>query len=255
MSKPRLLLLLSTSENKRLLIDRLSADFEIVVWDASSSPLSLPDKALLEADLIICNLVELGRWHVQIGHWRREAEPLLLPVLALMPKNTVGTLPADVRYQIDELVTVPIDPDELDVRISLLLRSRRLATELAQQNQKLKELNALKTRFASMVSHEFRSPLSVISGVIQLLQAREQQYSTEKKQDMLQRARRMVTKLTDLIDNLLLLSCNTSSQVKFNPQPVNLQQHCKNLLVAFSSVPLKIAPSTFILKVNSLQLV
>lgn len=228
MSKPRLLLLLNTSENKRLLVDRFLADFEIVGLDGS-----LRDGALPDVDLIVCSLAELGRWHVQIGQWRREAEPLLLPVLALMPKNTVGTLPADVRYQIDELVTVPIDPDELDVRISLLLRSRRLSTELAQQNQKLEELNALKTRFVSLVSHEFRSPLSVISGVIQLLQAKEKQYSTEQKQDMLQRAKRMITKLTDLIDDLLLLSRNTSSQVKFNPHPIDLQQHCKNLVSSF----------------------
>ena len=228
MSKPRLLLLVNSSENKRLLIDRISANFEILSIDDSWRDQALPD-----VDLIVCCLIELGRWRMQISRWRQAAEPLLLPVLALMPKNTVGTLPADVRYQIDELVTVPIDPDELDMRLSLLLRSRRLSTELAQRNQTLEELDTLKTRFVSMVSHEFRSPLSVISGITQLLQAREQQYSAEKKQDMLQRMQKVVAKLTELLDDLLLLSRNTSSQVKFNPQPINLQQYCKTLIDNF----------------------
>ncbi|MEM8505138.1 MAG: HAMP domain-containing sensor histidine kinase [Cyanobacteria bacterium P01_D01_bin.1] len=228
MSKPRLLLLLSNNENKRLLVDRLAADFEIVLIGKSLEDNDVPD-----IDLIICNLIELGRWCEQVSHWRRTAEPVLLPVLAFMPRNTVGALPNDVRYQIDELVTVPIDPDELDVRISLLLRSRRLSAELARQNQKLEELNAFKTRFVSIVSHEFRNPLSVISSITQLLQVKEKQYSAEKRQDLLQRMSRVVTKLTALIDDLLLLSRNTSSQTKFNPQTVNLQQHCQTLIDNF----------------------
>lgn len=240
MSKPRLLLLLNPSENRRLLIERLSPDFDIVLPDGL--PDELPDKlsdeqpasdslfSTAKFDFIICNLVELGRRRVQIGRWRQEAEPVFMPVLALMPKNTMGTLPADVRYQIDELVTVPIDPDELDVRIALLLRSRRLSTQLAEQNQKLEELNTLKTRFVSMVSHEFRSPLSVISGITQLLQKREQSLSPEKKQDMFQRMQKVITKLTNLLDDLLVLSRNTSSQVSCNPQPVDIHRYCKNLI-------------------------
>jgi len=128
---------------------------------------------------------------------------------------------------------VPIDPDELDVRISLLMRSRHLTTQLAQQNKMLEELNTLKTRFVSMVSHEFRAPLSVISGIIQLLQKQESQYSSEKKQDLFQRMQSVVTKLTTLLDDLLILSRNTSSKVIFKPKPVDIQSHCNNLINNF----------------------
>jgi len=235
MSKPRILLLLNPSENKRLLIEKLSSDFEIVLWDERPSDegdLGGPYSSS-EFDLIICNIVELGRWRMQISQWRQETEPVLLPVLVLMPRNTVGTLPADVRYQIDELVTVPIDPDELSVRLSLLLRSRSLSTKLAQKNQELEELITLKTRFVSVVSHEFRSPLSVISGITQLLQKQESRYSAEKKQDMFQRMQNVVTKLTNLLDDLLTLSRNTASNVPFNPQPVDIQKYCKKLTENF----------------------
>jgi signal transduction histidine kinase len=231
MSKSRILLLLNSGENKRLLIEQLSSHYEIVLLDEQP----LPDSTIATPafDLIICDLVELGRRHMQIAQWRQEAEPLFLPVLVFMSKKTVGTLPVDVRYQIDELVTVPLDPDELFIRIRLLLRSRHLSAELAQRNQTLEELNTLKTRFVSMVSHEFRSPLSIISGITQLLQKSESQYSHEKKQEMFQRMLNVITKLTNLLDDLLTLSRNTSSQVPFNPQPVNIQQHCENLVENF----------------------
>ncbi len=44
---------------------------------------------------------------------------------------------------------------------------------------------------------------------------------------------RVVAKLTALTDDLLLFSRNTSSQTKFNPQIVDLQQHCQALIDNF----------------------
>ncbi len=134
----RLLLLLSQRENRRILVERLSKSFESVLIE-EKSPQSAT-VAVEDFDLIICDIVELGRWRDLIRHWRQAAEPLLLPVLVLLPKHAIGTLPADVRYQIDELITTPVDPDELAIRIAILLRSRRLSTELAQQNHKAQRI-------------------------------------------------------------------------------------------------------------------
>jgi len=75
MSKPRLLLMLNPSENRRLLIERLSSDFEIVFLDEQAVLERSLDSTIatvkdIEVDLIICNLVELGRWRTQITRWR-----------------------------------------------------------------------------------------------------------------------------------------------------------------------------------------
>ncbi|MGF1523280.1 MAG: ATP-binding protein [Leptolyngbyaceae cyanobacterium] len=233
MKKSRLLLLLGNSENRRLLVDRLTPKFEIV--------LSLPEDAFSEAvtesapDLVIFDLVELGNWHVELSTWRQTAKPLFLPVLVLMPQNTIGTLPFDVRYQIDELVTIPIDPEELDVRIAILLRTRDLSREVALQNQRLEEMNTLKSRFVSVVSHEFRNPLSTISGMAQVLQARGQSLTPEKKQLLFERIQSAVSKLITLLDDLLVLNRNASSQVTFKPEIVDLEGRCQRLLVDFEA--------------------
>ena len=227
----RLLLLLSRKENQRILVERLSSAFEIVLpKDDTPQTTSL---TVEDFDLVICDLAKLGEWQVLVGQWRQMAEPLILPVLVLMPKNAIGTLPKAVRYQIDELVTLPIDPDELDIRIEILLRSRRLSIDLNQKNQSLQELDSLRTRFVSVVSHEFRSPLSVISGITQILQRQDQQFSEEKKQDLFQRILNVVTRLTALLDDLLLLMRNTSAQAAFKPKTVDLEQHCQRLINNF----------------------
>ncbi|MBE9059554.1 HAMP domain-containing sensor histidine kinase [cf. Phormidesmis sp. LEGE 11477] len=231
MGRDRLLLLLSRNENRRILIERLSSAFEIVLPKGDTPQTTTP--TLEDFDLIICDLVKLGEWKTPIREWREMAEPLILPVLTLMSRNIVGTLPADVRYQIDELVTIPIDPSELEIRIAILLRSRRLSAELSQKNQTLQELDALRTRFVSVVSHELRSPLSVITGVAQILQLKEKKYSAEKKKALLQRILKVIDRLTVLLDDLLLLTRNTSSQATLKPQAINLEQHCQRIIDNF----------------------
>lgn len=226
MSKSRLLLLLNNRENQRLLIDWLAPRFEIILPDDSPLPLLTEDTF----DLAILDLVELGTWRTQLSTWRQNAEPLFLPILALMPRNTIDTLPLDIRYQIDELVTVPVDPAELDVRISILLRTRELSKALTLQNQRLEEMNTLKSRFVSVVSHEFRNPLSVISGMTQLLERQGQKLATEKRQDMYTRIQSNVGKLTALLDNLLVLNRNASSQATFEPAFIDLRAQCQKIL-------------------------
>lgn len=84
-----------------------------------------------------------------------------------------------------------------------------------------------------MVSHEFRSPLSVITGVAQLLQLKGEKYSAKKKEALLQRILKVVDRLTILLDDLLLLARNTSLQATLEPQAVNLEQHCQRMIDNF----------------------
>lgn len=228
MDKSRLLLLLRGGENKRLLINKLSPKFDIVLPTEGSPPLTEITKDAF--DLAIFDLVSLGHWQLALNEWRQNAEPLILPMIALLPKHAINTLPLETRYQIDDVVTLPVDPVELDVRISVLLRSRRLSIKLQEKNQRLEELNTLKSRFVSVVSHEFRSPLSVVSGIAQLLERREQHLSSEKKQDLFKRLSRVVAKLTNLLDELLVLSRNESDQATFEPASVNITEHCQSLV-------------------------
>lgn len=227
MSKHRLLLLLNHSENKRLLIDWLTPKFEIIL--PSEADPSLTALTVDSFDLAIFDLVELGTWRRQLSIWRTNAEPLFLPTLALMPPKRVGSLPIDLLYQIDEVITIPVDPAELDVRIATLLRARLLSQNLATQNQRLEEMNTLKTRFVSIVSHEFRNPLSLISGMVQLLERQDHKLAAEKKKSMFQRIHKGIGKLTNLLDDLLVLNRNASSQVAFKPQFFDLGDHCQKI--------------------------
>uniref|UniRef100_A0ACD5GZA8 Histidine kinase dimerization/phospho-acceptor domain-containing protein n=1 Tax=Desertifilum tharense IPPAS B-1220 TaxID=1781255 RepID=A0ACD5GZA8_9CYAN len=57
---------------------------------------------------------------------------------------------------------------------------QRLEVELRTSLSKEKELNELKSRFVSMVSHDFRTPLTTIQSSAELLEHYDSQWSEEK---------------------------------------------------------------------------
>jgi signal transduction histidine kinase/DNA-binding response OmpR family regulator len=89
-------------------------------------------------------------------------------------------------------------------------------------NKKLKELDRAKSTFFANISHEFRTPLTLINGPI------EDQLSSEKispgQRKNLNTALRNTQRLKDLVDQLLALSKLESGNLKLNIQQGNMPQ-------------------------------
>ncbi|MFB2772788.1 ATP-binding protein [Pelatocladus sp. BLCC-F211] len=104
-----------------------------------------------------------------------------------------------------------------------------LERSLAQE----KELNELKLRLFSMISHEFRTPLSVILLSSQLLKEILQEFVDENKLKNLYRIQASAKLMNRLITDLLTLTRAEAGKLDFNPQLINLESFCLNLLEDF----------------------
>lgn len=93
-----------------------------------------------------------------------------------------------------------------------------------------RELNELKARFASMVSHEFRTPLSIILASTELLANYSEQMDKPQRQERLQKMLTQVTRLTQMTSELLLISKADSVGLEFQPQFVNIYDFCVELV-------------------------
>lgn len=107
---------------------------------------------------------------------------------------------------------------------------RQQAEVLQQKLAQEKELGELKLQFFSMVSHEFRTPLSSILGSAQILDETLQSIVEKQKLKSLYRIRSAAQLMTQLLSDILTLARAEAGKLEFNPKTVEMQTFCLNLL-------------------------
>jgi len=108
--------------------------------------------------------------------------------------------------------------------------------ELEASLEREKELSLLKTSFVSTASHQFRTPLSAIQSNAELLEmfARLSGKEEEKKyKKVTRRITGEIAKMTELMDEVLILGKVTSGNIDFKPLELNLMEFCSKLAKEF----------------------
>ena len=96
------------------------------------------------------------------------------------------------------------------------------------------ELSELKSRFLSMASHEFRTPLAIISSAASLLDRYQARLTEEKRQTYLNNIQNAVVHMTRLVDDVLMAEKGKAGRLQFNPRPLDLVPFCQDLLSVFA---------------------
>ncbi len=102
-------------------------------------------------------------------------------------------------------------------------RSARLAMEL-EQNQRLQELDAMKTDLVLSVSHELRTPLTSIISFAELLDSEPEARATEEGAQYLAIIRRNAERLLHMVGDLLFLGRMDSEISPLTIGPVDLPE-------------------------------
>lgn len=117
--------------------------------------------------------------------------------------------------------------NELELVVNQLLRTnKRLEKsqhELQLSLEKEKELNELKSRFVSMASHEFRTPLSTIMSSASLLSKYNDPSHIERKEKHVSRIKSAVDNLTGILNDFLSLSKLEEGKISVNVEEVNIE--------------------------------
>ncbi len=95
---------------------------------------------------------------------------------------------------------------------------------------KEKELGQLRSGFVSLVSHEFRTPLTTIQSSAQMLQRYEEKLSPEKKLKHHDKIQHAVLRMTQLLDDVLTIGKADAGKLKFEPEPIDLVALCQDIL-------------------------
>lgn len=111
------------------------------------------------------------------------------------------------------------------------ITSRKQAEqELRMALEKEKEVNELKSRFVSMVSHEFRTPLSTILSSSEAVKMYKDRMPEEKQLQHLDRIYSQVKRMVSLLDDILVLSRAEAKGMTFAPAMTPLQAFCQDVV-------------------------
>ncbi len=109
--------------------------------------------------------------------------------------------------------------------------ARKRSDEIRLALEREKELSALKTRFFSMASHEFRTPLSTALAAAQVLENSPNEWdNTEKRLRNLYRIQDSVKHMVQLLDDILTINRAETGNLAFHPKPLNLEQYCHHFI-------------------------
>lgn len=132
------------------------------------------------------------------------------------------------------------------VTTQLLRRSIRYTLERAQILQELKdskqatlqaldkerELNQLKSYFISMVSHEFRNPLSTLRVVSEMLLHFDANLTEEKKTTYFNQISATIRHMCQLLDEVIFLGKVDTGNLSIEPAQVVLKEFCEEMITA-----------------------
>jgi signal transduction histidine kinase len=100
------------------------------------------------------------------------------------------------------------------------------AAKLARE----KELGQLRSKFVSMVSHEFRTPLGIIQSSAEILEDYLDQLEPAERQDHLQSIRNNTRRMAGIMEEALLVGSFDAGKMEFKPAAFDKSQQYGNCI-------------------------
>ncbi len=148
---------------------------------------------------------------------------------------------AEKNLKIEELnesleKKVVLRTSQLQEAMELLEKSR---DDLTKALSKEKELGDLKSRFVSMASHEFRTPLSTILSSASLLAKYTESAEQEKRDKHIGRIKSSVNNLTDILNEFLSIGKIEDGKVVVKSEEINLEEFITGITAEIRNIAKK----------------
>jgi PAS domain S-box-containing protein len=112
---------------------------------------------------------------------------------------------------------------------------KRTEQVLRETLQKEQELSELKSRFISIASHEFRTPLAIILSAVESVKNYRHRMDDSQIEGRLDKVEYQVGHMTTLLDDVLTASQAQSRKVEFNPTYLDSDSICRSVIEDFQN--------------------
>jgi signal transduction histidine kinase len=180
-------------------------------------------------DLVLTDLKMPKVDGLQLVNEIARIKPETLTVLMTGHGSVDSALEAMKRGASDYL-TKPLNLEELIIRLHKVLEEKQrfvslkgYAAELEKANEELRKVDQIKSEFVSIASHELRTPLSAIKNSVQLILQGKTGEINEHQKKFLAMADRNITRLTNILNDLLNLSRIESGRIEMKFEELDVR--------------------------------
>ena len=141
---------------------------------------------------------------------------------------------SELNEALEKLETRNIELEELNIKVAQDAdRLLRLNEELFDSEQKLKESNATKDKFFSIIAHDLINPMQSLMLSSELLMRFCNTYDKEKIADKAMKINAAVNQLHNLLENLLTWARAQSGRIDFMPEKLDIADIVENTVEIF----------------------
>jgi PAS domain S-box-containing protein len=112
-----------------------------------------------------------------------------------------------------------------------IVELKKTKKELNDSLEKERELNELKSRFVSMASHEFRTPLATILSSLSLVTKYGELNEKDKQKKHIARIKSSINDLTNILNDFLSVSKLEEGKLHCEPEIFNLKTYFKEVII------------------------
>ncbi len=177
---------------------------------------------------------------VSLGHFKTDDKSFAIAYIADITKRKQNE--EKIILQQDDLERINEEMRKLNSNLEATVNTRTIELqstlneleaskeELTISLEKEKEVNDLKSRFVSMASHEFRTPLSTILSSISLLAKYSTTEDQPKRDKHIDRIKSSVKSLTDILNEFLSLGRIEEGKVDVKPDSFDLTEFMSGII-------------------------
>ena len=163
---------------------------------------------------LLAACLDIGRRAVA-GNWTLSEE-------TEVPGPT-GRVPVELRAS-------GLGADEFVVFVRDIAARKRLEAETAGMLKREREVSEMKTRFISVASHEFRTPMSVVMGSLELLRTYHDRLTVPKREELFSRITEAMQRMNGMLEEVLTLSRADSGRQKAELGTLNLGDFVRRIV-------------------------
>lgn len=139
------------------------------------------------------------------------------------------------EYTISPMLDTQTGVDAVVLTLKDITKHKEAEAEINKALAKQREINEVKARLLSIVSHEIRNPLTNIFSSAELLTNYAQNWDEQRKKQQLQHIQASVKQINNLFNDLLLVSKAEAGKLQVNPALLDLENFSRQLVEQMQS--------------------